>query len=90
MLLAGELQQVDERHYKFIGKEVILHSLQDLACVYTRLVLISKGYVLSYPGSFVWELGSVRVREHLESAEGMALRLPARIEKLQNKNRRTA
>jgi len=73
MLLAGEIQAIDDRTYKFIGKPIVLHSFLELARIIPGIeVNLLRRF---YPGMFVWELGGKRNRELLESPEAMALRM---------------
>ena len=73
LLLAGDIQAVDARTYKFIGKVVVLHSFSDLG----KLIpgMHTNPLKRFYPGLFIWKLKEHTNRELMESPEGMALRL---------------
>jgi hypothetical protein len=73
MLLAGDLEQIDERLFRITWKPLTLSSFAELIKVMPRMDLAT--FVRFYPGLFVWLINEVRRKELLESAEGMALRL---------------
>lgn len=76
MLLAGELQHVDQNSYKWVGEVKTYHSFADLEALRGRLVQ-STTLRRFLPGSFIVEyprrLGGKRVRELLQTPEAMAL-----------------
>lgn len=81
MFLAGELRQIDERHFAFIGEVLVVHSLKSLSSLLSRHApnASQQPEPAFYPGMYVWQLREKRRRELMESPDHMALQLPKRI-----------
>jgi hypothetical protein len=72
LLLAGDIEKIDERTYKLIGAVILLHSFHELGRIRPRILVILTRF---FPGMFVREFEGKRIPELLESPEAMALRL---------------
>ena len=72
LLLAGDIEQIDESTYKLVGGVILMHGFAELRKIRPRIVAL---LVRFFPGLFVREFAGKRIPEMLESPEAMALRL---------------
>lgn len=81
MLLAGELQRVDQNSYKWVGEVKTFHTFADLAGLRDKLTL-STTLRRFLPGQFTIEhprrLGGQREHERLQTPEAMKVELERR------------
>lgn len=84
LLLAGELRPIDANRFEFIGqrKTMVFHDFRDLSKL-AQLLNVTPAQLRRFlAGYFVWEIDEQRIRELMETPEGLQLRLPRILERL--------
>jgi hypothetical protein len=86
LLLAGELRAIDANRFEYIGakKTMIFHDFRELARLAERLNVTPTQLKRFLAGHFVWEIDEQRVRELMETPEGLQLRLPQMIAEMES------
>jgi len=84
MLLAGELRKVAEGRFQFIGqrKTMIFHNFRELERIAQLLKVTPAQLKRFLAGHFIWEIDEQRLRELMETPEGLQLRLPQMVAQL--------
>lgn len=77
LLLANEINQIDQRHYAYHGQVRTYHSFADLSGLKHALKMPTQALRAYLPGSFVFvePRTAKRRREALETVEHMCMRL---------------
>lgn len=73
MAARGELRLIAENCYEFTGEQKTLHSLAELSTILPRIQ--KQEFRRFLPGSFIWQHKDTKLRERMETPEGMAIRL---------------
>lgn len=84
LLLSGELRPIDANRFEYIGhrKTMIFNSFQELSKLAQLLNVTPAQLKRFLAGYFVWEIDEQRLRELMETPEGLQLRLPDIVARL--------
>jgi len=75
LLLSAKIRKINDFSYEYVGQTQTFHSFADLEPLRQSVApMVYKRYL---PGTFIFDLNKRRIRELMETPEGMAIRLQA-------------